>query len=1135
MQEELLIKTNKTGTTIHFFNTDINENNYPTSTIPAVVKFSSPNSVTLEINPFDGVSLTGNTSTVLWKRNSESNEPISGINTDYVIDTYWPNLNYVSGRTFSQTTTSPMTEVRANALKKRFIDSMNAQFTAGTTSYVFFEETVLDDLYVNIKLERTFDVLDTLNIYNKVSGEYSIRESNVGVVFGKLEAIQKISDANGNRIRIPLRNVPVGVFIPSTEFETPNDLDSDGNRIRLNYKPLQSENYPVQYSSHYFNSESAIFDNEFLKQVPLDGINIHPTFSNVVYTNENGEFVLHNVSVGPQILFFEVDLLKQGLTKDEVALNFFPYPPSYENASIDTIPHYFYRAVPIDVVPSWGNSYQTGYTEVNISANLDLRKWATYIFPPISYSGLSVDSYEYQLISKAPITVQVRDMSKFDRNKLSSGKSTLEVYPSKGIQMVEIQNILDKNENQQWEWANEFSQIKDKVLFYSYGFHGIKLPANIYDDNAYKTNKFGEVQNGKYSQGVWLCGYQLKIFLTKEVELYRTTGLALTSIDGTSKWYDRDHFHCSLYDDIKTLSINEPESGSGLGWGKGLELNKFPYEKAWDKNYPEKYSIPKPPSQERYLNPDGTSAYFSPTRPFIESPRYSDGDIIPGYSWLDGKFNGMGASWASSVEQYTDFATDIIGGAQNADMYKYEVIGAGQFGQNKNFGCYSNGYWNGDGLPVSEVVNGEKFQRIEAGYGYFLYPSSFPKIVPIPSGLVTLSPKQVDIIANPTTAAAGYHSPDAQSSRGPWWYLDAFAGHYNSYSVFNRGKSIAMDLGKKSGTKPLVNDKLNIYRIIDGANRVPYDTRQPVVPTYTCFKIEQLFFTRDLPIDENVKGYEYWTIGSSEMDNYTVYLSIKNTAPEDLTFYISSNGVANQTYVLKPNETKVFYDNVTHSPVDGHPEYVWNSMQNIQIIAKGNKAYDEINNKFSKTSLQFNVYASWKGYGAGQTVDNLFIKDKCNITCEFDATDGQYGNVFYANTLWRGPNLTYYEIDGTNGYAKNTDWKKNNHYMDDMVNIQGIYFNPGPDDIMRTTSDGNSYSSKISSDTGRLSSSGTIEFYWSKDPRYAYPNQNPNGVSTTPAIVISYKGNYANYWENPICGLHATSFGTMAYMTSPGY
>ena len=207
----------------------------------------------------------------------------------------------------------------------------------------------------------------------------------------------------------------------------------------------------------------------------------------------------------------------------------------------------------------------------------------------------------------------------------------------------------------------------------------------------------------------------------------------------------------------------------------------------------------------------------------------------------------------------------------------------------------------------------------------------------------------------------------------------------------------------------------------------------------------------------------------------------------------------------------------------------------ITAMYLAQEAVDHIRNDRDSHAFEKKDLSDWTNfldhYGSA-TNDKCFSR---NGGCEFDATDGQYGNVFYANTLWRGPNLTYYEIDGTNGYAKNTDWKKNNHYMDDMVNIQGIYFNPGPDDIMRTTSDGNSYSSKISSDTGRLSSSGTIEFYWSKDPRYAYPNQNPNGVSTTPAIVISYKGNYANYWENPICGLHATSFGTMAYMTSPGY
>jgi hypothetical protein len=1121
MQEEILIKASRTGTTVHFFNTDINENNYSISTIPAVIKLNSTKNIPIELNTFDGVSLIKNTEsvsveqntfTVLWKRNThQKNYNDSEARMDYVQDTLFPNLNYISGRTFTQIYDLPPSSLQTNSIRNRFLSSMETQFTAGTTSYVFFEETLLDDLYANIKLERTFDVLDTLNIYNKVSGEYSTRESTTGVVFGKLEAIQKISDTNGNKIRIPLRNVPVGIFVSSTDFQTVNDLDNEGNRIRLNFRPLKSteDTYTTEYSSYYFNSESVSFDNQFLKRAPLDGINLHPTFVNVVYTNENGEFILHNIETGPQMLFFEVDLLKQGLTKDEVALNFFPYPPNFENISIDTIPHYFYRAIPIDVVPSWGDSFQTGYTEVNISINLDLRKWITYIFPPITYKGNPIDSSAYQEISRAPLTVQVRDMSRYDIKKLENAETIsdkMEVYPSKRIQMVEIQNILDKNSEQQWEWANEFSQIKDKASFYTYGFHGIKLPANIYDDEGYKTNKFGEPQNSPYLRGVWLGGYQLKIFLTKETELYRTTGMALVSANNERGWYDRDHFHCSLYEEIYSLSINESSDNSNSAWGKGVNLNKFPYEKAWSKNYPEPYSIPKPPKIENFTN------YYGIERPNLESPRFADGDLIPGHSWLDGGYNGWGISWMGGIEQYTDFATDVIGGAINTDMYRYEPIGAGQFGQNQYFGCYANGYFNGidnfnGGVgATSTVLSAEKYQRLEAGYGYYLFPSSMPRLAPVPTGLIALLLTQVDLVNYPEVYNKGYSSIEDLTMSG-WWNLIPKVNQYNSYSVLNRGKRISMDLSKKDIAQPLINDKLNIYRIIEGSSRVSYDTIQPVVPTYTYFIIEEFRFTVSRDENERVRPHHSDIIGSYNNEEYFVNLEIKNTGEAPLHITIYSNGDTDTSHTIEVGQSLVFF-NGNYGSIN--PAAIRKSMINFSILAKGNYSYDETNNKYTKTSITFKVSAAWPGYGSGQKIHEIPIKDKCNVNCIFDATDSTRGSVYNANTIWRAVYIYYYENFDNYGWLKDTNSMRERD--GDILNINGIFCNPGKQDNMAAYSDGTSYTYRNTDTTGRLNNGGAMELYWSKGQRH-----NPNGdwITGYPLVRIQYGAQ----WETPLCQL----------------
>lgn len=980
MQEEILIKKHVTGTTVHYFNTDINEYNFDITTIPAILKLDSTDNVPLELHGYDGVFLTGNPQTVLWKRNTEQNSHSPEVKMNFVYDNLgeagnflatgnsaWPNPNYISGRTFSETLNISIDDLRKDSVTNKFTNYMNSLFTAGTTTFVFFEPVLIEDFYANIKLEKTYDVLNTLSIYNKVSGEYPIRESATGVVFGKLEAIQKITDTNGNKIRIPLRNVPIGIFTTSDDFQTPTDLDENGNRIRLNYRPLTEteDTYPSNYSSSYFNEQSSSFDNTFLKSVPLDGIDIHPTFSNVVYTNENGEFFLHNIEIGPQILFFEVDLLKQGLTKDEVALNFFPYPANYENISIDTIPHYFYRAIPIDVVPSWGTSYQTGYTEVNVSVNLDLRKWATYIIPPVTYSNKKIDSEDYRKNSTAPLTVQVRDMSKFDKKKLSETdkKNKLEVYPSKGIQMVEIQNIVDKNSSQHWEWANEFSLIKDKALFYTYGYHAIKLPANIYDDQEYKTDIYGIAKNGTteermYQKGVWLCGYQLKVYLTRDNTLYRTTGMQVgwdqnTTID--KHWYTRDHFHCSLFDNGNGISIynfNAQNSSYDDSMASGIGI--FPYERAWSKNYPEKYSIPKKPSILNFQDPHAQ-------RPYMESPTWKDGDIIVGNSWYG--FAGFGLGYAYGQPQYTDFSTDVVGGANSfSDMYRYEPTNTGAGG------CYGNGYCqefdfvnSGNGLGAkSSVVGAEKFQRVEAGYGYYLFPNSMPRVISYPWYFYGMHINEVDFFINNASSKALSTQSELQSGLDNA-YEHVYTHHYHSFSVQNNGKSVAMDLYKKKyngDSIGIVNDNLNIYRIISGIDRVSHSLQQLTIPSSAILNFGYEDQCHEMTItntgEENVKITNTFTPfcgGTITVENptgSTVYLNGQ-------TFTLDVGGkiiIPHYQTTVQPIE---IINQVTATYEITTIVYAKDIISYSTLNLPGNAEYSEENNYYTKAKYKIHV------------------------------------------------------------------------------------------------------------------------------------------------------------------------------------
>jgi hypothetical protein len=890
MQKEILLQKSRTGTTIYFFNTDINENNYPIQSTSTVVKIYANEVTLLEPNMFDGVSLTANNSTCLWKRNTNTNSYNSEIKMNYVCDTYLPNENYISGKTFTQVIDSPSLSLNKDKIIDDFTASMNAQFTAGTISYVFFKETLIDDLYANIKLERTFDVLDTLNIYNKVTGDNTNRDSSTGVVFGKLEAIQKISDDNGNKIRIPLKNVPIGIFVSSNDFETANDLDEDGSRIRLNYRPLTStyESYSADSASYYFNSESAIFDNQFLKKAPLDGLNLHPTFSNVVYTNEDGEFMLHNINSGPQILFFEVDLLKQGLTKDEVALNFFPYQPSNEDILIDSVPHYFYRAIPIDVVPSWGSSFQTGYTEVNVSVNLDLRKWTTYIFPPVSIGGERLES-AIARNSANTLKLEIRDMTK-------------KGYPTSNITVTQILNDLDKESNQQYSWYSEFAQIRNKLEFYKFGCNIVKLPSNIYDSSGFKTDTNGIPTINK---GVWLSAYQLNFYINKDIS--RKTGGICTWRDG-STYYTKSHFDLTYAVDTSDDNVTQM-------------IGVYPYEKPWSALYPQPYSIPSKPINERYVYRDSGAISN------IDEPAYTDGDLV-GY-----KVGESAGGFGSQTDGVNWFGNRIAQSATKDFMYKYEKDVAWNE-------TYANGYEPSNGSyerfqGISTVVNGEKFQRLESGYGYFLKPSGWPRIVRYTWGSDTYFKPDLGIAPPYVDTPIPFITPAQTSSD----YIESDSAHINDIYNINR-TNIALAMDSKAHIK---NGIIDIYRII---NSNPNNLSLPEIfatPTFAR-----------LIIGSAKRCYSFVLTNSGEIDvkfnsvfNHYVEIStalgVAIAPGSEIVLPIGESVVVGHS-----PESRLQGNFIGTNPVNGDMLYFEpkDTVENINLVLPGNSNFNSFTNRY---------------------------------------------------------------------------------------------------------------------------------------------------------------------------------------------
>jgi hypothetical protein len=380
-------------------------------------------------------------------------------------------------------------------------------------------------------------------------------------------------------------------------------------------------------------------------------------------------------------------------------------------------------------VPSWGTNH-SGYTELNTSVNLDLRKWTTYIFPPAAYGREKLEVTTSKNIANT-LKIQIRDM-------------TSQGFPLKTLTVTQVDDDLDRNGFSRYSWSNEFTDQKNTLKYDKFGCHVLKLPANLYDPIGYRTDSNGVPTNQK---GVWLTAYQFKVYVNENVT-YRTTGSFLNP--GNNFFYS--HFNLN-YTSSLTNSETSPADGQGLGTSI--------YSKPWTISFPEKYSIPKKPTQSRYFGGEGRT-FKNPY--IIEEPWYSDGDyvgVLPIDPTTGSSANASGFALQNAVS-YGNFIINRIGQvATKGGMYKYESGVAWNE-------TYSNGYepfWTqnqkGPYTPTSEsdprgalagmstVVNGEKYQRLESGYGYFMKYREWPRIFRIEWG------------------GDFYYMPDTMSSSGP--------------------------------------------------------------------------------------------------------------------------------------------------------------------------------------------------------------------------------------------------------------------------------------------------------------------------------------------------------------------------------
>lgn len=787
-REELSIKKFRTGVTFYIFSNIIYDDlpeapDQYQGPFQSYVLFNNLNIAT-SLHNFDG--------STIWSRNGNNNYvPLSTITSNY----------YITGHSIVTKVDSNLTQAqidtRINDITSRLADPTRFPNGSAATNFVFYEKNLIDDFYVDIKLERSYNSLDTLKVYNNLVNSFPEQEAKTGVVFGRLMAIQKIKNENGQNMRIPLKNVPIGIFNSSESFPQLFSTDENGDRLSLNLKESS-------LSSEYFDTTSFNEDyNNYLRSGESFSA-VPQQYKYVTKTNENGEFIIYDVPIGQQTAIFEVDLFKQGLTKDEIALNFFPFPTTDE-ANIDTIPSFVYKQFPIDVVPAWGLS-QTGYTSLDININLDLRKWATYIIPPVSFAPEKLDQTVAKNITRT-LKVEVRDMTapNFVRNP---------------IEIVQVPDDLSRDVGAQYLWFDEFSQRKKKIEFNRFGCNVFKLPANIYDPNGFRTDKNGNPTSNK---GVWLAAYQLKTYIDPSFST-RATG---TFSYWNGRYYSRSHFDLNYIagNDQPTVSVSAPP-----------QIGIFPYEKPWSATYPEPYSIPKKPTQQRFY--DGSQRMLHPSSTvgnpiyYYLEPSYSDGDLI-GSEVYDSTGVAIAGGFGVQNQASAWFYNRIANVATKNFMYKYEK---GVAWSEK----YANGfepYWDQTNNPygntaypfagASNVVGGEKYQRVECGYGYFLRPQGWSRVGRASWG--------ADI--NFDTGALNYSNPN---NPGPAVINPGIAGGWYSheytnltlYNLDNQNLTLAMNPGTY-----IPEGTLDLYRIVESGIDNIVEPKNFVIPTYVRLSV----------------------------------------------------------------------------------------------------------------------------------------------------------------------------------------------------------------------------------------------------------------------------------------------------------
>ncbi len=217
---------------------------------------------------------------------------------------------------------------------------------------------------------------------------------------------------------------------------------------------------------------------------------------------------------------------------------------------------------------------------------------------------------------------------------------------------------------------------------------------------------------------------------------------------------------------------------------------------------------------------------------------------------------------------------------------------------------YANGYKPNDpafGIDanVSTVLNGEEYQRVECGYGYWLRPEGMPRIFTYPwyGGSDAMFDRDT-----------GSPNQTLSISQGSSDYFVSVAPYTNgiSYGDFEDGKRIQLEMGSAPSIK---EGSLDIYRIVDPS---PQNLVQPdptPIPQFVKIKFQKFYSQRGRSSDRlkvavhnsaNNQEERFWSDDGdgNQLTKNTTKLKITNRGVIDVTIGGFITLQPNQSYDL---------------------------------------------------------------------------------------------------------------------------------------------------------------------------------------------------------------------------------------------